>query len=283
MNKFFNRYKFLLSVIALMAFLPIHNLYAYDWDTYYFAYEYETSDLAEYKDHYYRAINTDAWIDHDYEASGIDIDDSFVYAYTEADIWSNGEEFSDSIYISADADIGAYREYEWDGPPATAPGADIDGFISTEAEHNIYGARYPWQITAETDASSYTDGWAAAVVTDSGSNWDYRTAEMSTYGFVDSSDSDVDYSIYDDPDWYYWTNPYATSFAYNGTLTWGYDSSLDYEVSSGLTWFAVEACASAWAISYVFIDADESVLNEETWAVSDVNVDLDSIISVSLN
>jgi len=282
MNKFIDRYKLLLAVIAAMTFLPIHNLFAYDWDEYYTCWESETDDFAYGQNHYYTEIDTDADRNHNPEYSGIYID-GFVEVYTEADIYSDGEEYSNSFSIYGVAEIGAERDYEWDGPPATAPGADIYGTLSTSAEHHVYGARYPSQITAETDASSFTEGWAEAMTADSGNGYDYCTAEMSAQGFVDSDDSDVGYSIFQAPDLYYWTNAYNNDFAYAGKLTWSYSSSFSYEVSSGLAWFLVEACAHVYANSDASIDADESELNEETWAVSSVCVDITSAIGVTLN
>jgi hypothetical protein len=291
MNKLICRNKLLFAVITVIAFLPIHNLFA-DWDAYYSSWDYATNNKSQTTSYWEKTIDCHAyWSLYSvypevvyyplYDSDGFEMD-GWVEVETIADVFNNFEEYSNSFTVSGDAELGFQEDWEWDGPPGEAPGADVDGYLSAGAYHYIYGERWPESTEAETDASSYVGSWAEAVVWDSGYGDDMCTVGMDAEGYVDSSDSDVDYSILSDPDEYDW-DPDNDDFTYEGTLTWGYSSSIDYEVSSGLGWFSAEALVYGMAQSYVSIDADESYPMDETWAISESDVGAYASFSMTSN
>ena len=278
-------YRLILISMAIVVFLPTYNLLA-DWDFYYSSWEEETDDSTLYDpDHYYKEIDTDAWYDDDPFVSGIEIE-GFVFAYTWAAVWSSGDEYSNSFNLLAEAEIGCEKDFEWEGPPGEALGADIDGDLdagtSTDMQKSV-AARYPSGIQAETEADGDSLGWAESVAVHTG-GYDMCTVGAVTEAYLDNSSSDLSYEFLSEvPDSNNWVPIINPNYSYAGTLTWSYSSSFEYEIPSGLTWFTVGACAIASGQSYVSIDADEQEFDEVTWSENQSEIEIYSLIEVDLN
>jgi hypothetical protein len=276
MDKLMNRYIIIFVVGAVMAFLSMNNLFADGWvSSYYYAWEYETSDNTQETSHYLIDIDTDAYLDDVNNTIGIDFS-GYVTIVTEAKIMSKEEEYSNSFYLSGEGEIGCERDLEWDGPPGESTGFDIRGYLYANATQNLSGYRDTSEAIAE--ASGYTGGWAEASAYDSGYGSDAWTVGMDSEGYVDNEDADEDFSILSIPDSNSWT-PTGGQTSYGGNLFWNYyNSSIDYEVSEGLAWVSMEALAYGCASSDVYLNADESEHDETIYSYSTSTVNISAYL-----
>ena len=256
MNKFINSYKLLLVVIAVMVFLPLPSLYAYDWDVYFTSWVYPTDDIYAVNSHWIKIVECDYNFDRDptpegYTASGN------IWAYTDADIWSIYQAYNSGFQIDCSLECGAQKDWEWDGPPATAPGADISLDLNASAPS--------WDII-----DTFSEIWDLTTSTADASAWGYVYG--TGYIVANTVDNNDDptlpfYWAYAGPDSYDW-DPYEINDEYlsGATLAWELDDQLYYEVESQVPTFSSATVAYVETASNVSISTNSNE-QAETWSV----------------
>lgn len=231
-------------LMATVVFLPLTMLMAEDeWEvTGQYSMSDQTGDLYYGWDgHMYKEIDITEWnCDREFyeDGSGFQMVGEWEI-YVEAEVGSTLEEYSNTIELTGQAYHFCEQDWEWSGPPASAPSVDVDYECEAAGEQESRGNIYLTTGTPYLTSDGSATGAAYSWVHDSqNSDWVWVDAEV--WGSVSNSSNSADR---------YWDNsksdpePNGTETSdedeYDATYSyWTFSHDDTYEVESGIGAFS---------------------------------------------
>ena len=253
MKKYAKTKKMLFIVVAIMAFLPASNLLAYVWDSseLYIYIDTSGSGYEGYSSGYTGYFPTGTYYDEDeyFEfAYGL-------YAYTIADVYSEQDPLTG--YGEALQQIMLYgqKDWEWSGPPATAPEATVRLNIGLTAAQSSYS-----ECLYVNEADLYAEGqscaWGIVCAEDSAGS-DQILCLMLIEGYADNEGANYWVMYNGSPDYEDWDSEEIGDYYYEALVDpWWYDDDTYYVVSSGIGQFTGYSVGVTGAYSYAEMDYD---------------------------
>jgi hypothetical protein len=280
MNSFIKNKNILLIIIAVLAILPVNNVFAYVWLITPYSGNGHTGDYFYSDSNAYLELSCYDILEEgpDYSVGGFAVDGDVG---TLTDIWfdANQVEYTNYACLQGYAERYFYEEWEWSGPPGTAPGGDIDVYVNTDGTYQSSETvrSYLCSSTAETfaygatgmDLSSNGYDFCAGILCD-------MTGVVSTNG----SESDLTYwpDIDFDPD-IVEVNDIKVYYDLGFMYVDGYDHS---DIPSGQSFFYADLWVSALSYSEVYINNEEDEFSS-TWTTQQSDVDFDGYVLFTSN
>ncbi len=184
MKKLMENYRLIVIAMAMFLFFPTHSVYPYEWEFYTYSESDQTGDLYYGWDgHVYKEIDiTEHECSRNFDeenGSGFEMDGSWTI-YVEAEVGSSFERYSNTISLTGKAYNTAEEDWEWSGPAGTAPGAQVEYYLSASGSQITQGNIYLTTGTPTLESSGLAEGSAYSWVHDSqNSEWMYVDAEVS--------------------------------------------------------------------------------------------------------
>jgi hypothetical protein len=280
-------YKLIIVSIVIVVFLPLSAVWAYEWEWY----TYATSDQSS--DYYY----SDWWVYKDVDitenACERNFDEEEGTGFGMSSDWKilitarvrNTPEEAYSNYFELEGEVYHYCEedWEWSGPPASAPGATISFDLTAAGQQHTEGHLEIEDGTPYTGASSYIFCNAYSWAHDSQDDG-YLEVDAALWGNV--SDSSYSHDRYwdctpeqDTPDGYNESGPYYYKVSF---YEWGYDEDDEYEVAEGLATFSANGGAYGFADASVGLIAYEGD-TAQVWSYDYVEISAESNFTMTSN
>jgi hypothetical protein len=271
----------LFIIIAVLAFLPVKNALAYAWLYTPYSGNGHTGDYFYSDPNAYLKISCYDILEEgpDYNVEGFAVDGDVG---TLTDIWfdANQVEYTNYACLQGDAGRDFYEEWEWSGPPGTAPGGKIDVYVNTDGTYQKSDTERSYLCSSTAETYAYGVTFMDLVST----GYDFcagltcnMTGEVSTNG----SNSDLSYWPLDidfDPD----TVEVNDVKVYYDLGFMHVDSS-DYSIiPSGQSFFYAELWVSAISYSEVYINNEEGEFSS-TWSTQQTDVDFDGSVIFESN
>lgn len=281
-------YKLIIVSVAIVVFLPLSDVWAYEWEWSTYATSYQSPDVYIVNDLVSKVVDiTEDNCERDFdEIAGTGFNMTSAWKIEVRASVRNTPEEAYSNYFELEGETYHFCEedWEWSGPPASAPGATIDYELSANGNQSSEGHIWVGEGTPYLGTTCYIFCNAYSWPHDS-QDYGYLDVDVAHWAYV----SDLSYSH----DRYWDCTPAQSDpggkgysdedeFEVSFYQWFFYQPADEYEVSDGLGTFSANGGAGGFADASVGLIAYEGDTGQ-TWIIEDAYIYAKSIFTMTSN